>query len=260
MGTLAGKAAIVTGAGSGIGRAIALALAREGARICVADIDERSGQDTAGEIARAAGSAEFIRTDVSRPEDARAMVDRAAATFGRLDILVNNAGLQYVAPIVEYPEDKWNLLIGVLLTGTFLCTKYALPHMVKQRWGRVVNVASAHGLVASPFKSAYVSAKHGVVGFTKTAAWEVAGSGVTVNAVCPGYVRTPLVEKQIADQARVHGIPESEVVTRIMLEPHAIKRMIEPDEVAAMVVYLCSDAAAMVTGVALTIDGGWTAH
>ena len=260
MGTLAGKAAIVTGAGSGIGRAIALALAREGARICVADIDERSGQDTAGEIARAAGSAEFIRTDVSRPEDARAMVDRTAATFGRLDILVNNAGLQYVAPIVEYPEDKWNLLIGVLLTGTFLCTKYALPHMVKQRWGRVVNVASAHGLVASPFKSAYVSAKHGVVGFTKTAAWEVAGSGVTVNAVCPGYVRTPLVEKQIADQARVHGIPESEVVTRIMLEPHAIKRMIEPDEVAAMVVYLCSDAAAMVTGVALTIDGGWTAH
>ena len=260
MGTLAGKAAIVTGAGSGIGRAIALALAREGARICVADIDERSGQDTAGEIARAAGSAEFIRTDVSRPEDARAMVDRAAATFGRLDILVNNAGLQYVAPIAEYPEDKWNLLIGVLLTGTFLCTKYALPHMVKQRWGRVVNVASAHGLVASPFKSAYVSAKHGVVGFTKTAAWEVAGSGVTVNAVCPGYVRTPLVEKQIADQARVHGIPESEVVTRIMLEPHAIKRMIEPDEVAAMVVYLCSDAAAMVTGVALTIDGGWTAH
>lgn len=260
MGMLAGKAAIVTGAGSGIGRAIALALAREGAGICVADVDERGGQDTAGEIVQAAGSAAFIRTDVSRPEDARAMVDRAAATFGRLDILVNNAGLQYVAPIADYPEDKWNLLIGVLLTGTFLCTKYALPHMLKQRWGRVVNVASAHGLVASPFKSAYVSAKHGVVGFTKTAAWEVAGSGVTVNAVCPGYVRTPLVEKQIADQARVHGIPESEVVTRIMLEPHAIKRMIEPDEVAGMVVYLCSDAAGMVTGVAMTIDGGWTAR
>jgi 3-hydroxybutyrate dehydrogenase len=260
MGTLAGKAAIVTGAGSGIGRAIALALAREGARICVADIDERSGQDTAGEIARAAGSAEFVRTDVSRPDDVRAMVAHAAATFGRLDILVNNAGLQYVAPVVDFPEDKWNLLVGVLLTGTFLCTKYALPHMMKQRWGRVVNVASAHGLVASPFKSAYVSAKHGVVGFTKTAAWEVAGSGITVNAVCPGYVRTPLVEKQIADQARVHAIPESEVVTRIMLEPHAIKRMVEPDEVAALVVYLCSDAAAMITGAALPMDAGWTAR
>lgn len=260
MRTLAEKAAIVTGAGSGIGRAIALALAREGARICVVDIDERNGQDTAAEIARSAGSAEFVRADVSRPADVRAMVARVTATFGRLDILVNNAGLQYVAPVVDYPEDKWDLLVGVLLTGTFLCTKYALPHMMKQRWGRVVNVASAHGLVASPFKSAYVSAKHGVVGFTKTAAWEVAASGITVNAVCPGYVRTPLVEKQIADQARVHAIPEAEVVTRIMLEPHAIKRMIEPDEVAAMVVYLCSDAAGMVTGVAMTIDGGWTAH
>jgi len=260
MGTLVGKAAIVTGAGSGIGRAIALALAREGARICVADIDERSGQDTADEIVRAAGSAEFVPTDVARPEDVRTMVARAAATFGRLDILVNNAGLQYVAPVVDYPEDKWDLLVGVLLTGTFLCTKYVLPHMMTQRWGRVVNIASAHGLVASPFKSAYVSAKHGVVGFTKTAAWEVAASGITVNAVCPGYVRTPLVEKQIADQARVHGIPESEVVTRIMLEPHAIKRMIEPDEVAAMVVYLCSDAAGMVTGAALPMDAGWTAR
>jgi 3-hydroxybutyrate dehydrogenase len=260
MSVLAGRTAIVTGAGSGIGRAIALALAREGARICVADIDERSGQDTASEIIRAAGSAEFVRADVSRPDEVRAMVDRAVAVFGRLDILVNNAGLQYVAPIVEYPEATWNLLLGVLLTGTFLCTKYALPHMMERRWGRVVNIASAHGLVASPFKSAYVSAKHGVVGFTKVAAWEVAGHGITVNAVCPGYVRTPLVEKQIADQARVHGIPASEVVTRIMLEPHAIKRMVEPDEVAALVVYLCSDAAAMITGAALPMDAGWTAR
>ncbi len=260
MGMLDGKAAVVTGAGSGIGRAIAQALAREGAALSVADIEEGGGQATADAIVRSGGRAQFLRADVSRSEDVRVMIAQAAAAFGRLDILVNNAGLQHVAPIVDYPEDRWNVLIGVMLTGTFLCTRYALPHMIERQWGRVVNVASAHGLVASPFKSAYVAAKHGVVGFTKVAAWEVAGSGVTVNAVCPGYVRTPLVEKQIADQARVHAIPESDVVTRIMLEPHAIKRMIEPDEVAAMVVYLCSDAAGMVTGTALTMDAGWTAR
>jgi len=254
------KAAIVTGAAIGIGRAIALALAREGARVCVADIDEQGGQQTVALIEQGGGDATFAHADVSRPEDARAMVEAAAAAFGGLDILVNNAGLQYVAPIVDYPEDKWNHLVGVLLGGTFLCTKYALPHMIRRRWGRIVNIASAHGLVASPFKSAYVSAKHGVVGFTKVAAWEVAEHGITVNAICPGYVRTPLVEGQIADQARVHRIPEAEVVQRIMLEPHAIKRMIEPAEVAAMVVYLCSEAAGMVTGAAMTMDGGWTAR
>jgi len=180
--------------------------------------------------------------------------------FGSLDILVNNAGLQYVAPIVDYPEETWNRLIGVMLTGTFLCTKYALPHMIHARWGRVVNISSAHGLAASPFKSAYVSAKHGVIGFTKVAAWEVAAQGVTVNAVCPGYVRTPLVEGQIADQAKVHGIPAAEVVERVMLQPQALKRLLEPDEVAALVRYLCSDAAAGITGAALPIDGGWTAR
>jgi 3-hydroxybutyrate dehydrogenase len=188
------------------------------------------------------------------------MVQQTADAFGRLDILVNNAGLQYIAPIVEYPEAQWDRLIAVMLTGTFLCTKYALPHMIRQRWGRVVNISSAHGLIASPFKSAYVSAKHGIVGFTKVAAWEVAEHGVTVNAVCPGYVRTPLVEGQVTAQARVHGIPESEVVTRIMLQPQAVKRLLEPQEVAALVVYLCSDAAGGITGTALPIDGGWTAH
>ncbi|MDI6772057.1 MAG: 3-hydroxybutyrate dehydrogenase [bacterium] len=260
MGILDGKAAIVTGAASGIGRAIALALVREGARVCVADTDEQGGQQTVALIEQGGGDARFVRTDVAHSDDVRAMVEEAAAAFGGLDILVNNAGLQYVAPIVDYPEDKWDQLVGVLLRGTFLCTKYALPHMIRRCWGRIVNVASAHGLVASPFKSAYVSAKHGVVGFTKVAAWEVAEHGVTVNAICPGYVRTPLVEGQIADQARVHGIPEAEVVQRIMLEPHAIKRMIEPDEVAAMVVYLCSEAAGMISGAALTMDGGWTAR
>jgi 3-hydroxybutyrate dehydrogenase len=260
MRILDGKAAIVTGAASGIGLAIAQALARAGASVCIADLHAVRGQQAADAIVTAGGVARFVRTDVAHSDDVRAMVEAAAADFGGLDILVNNAGLQYVAPIVDYPEDKWDLLVGVLLGGTFLCTKYALPHMIRRRWGRIVNIASAHGLVASPFKSAYVAAKHGVVGFTKVAAWEVAEHGVTVNAVCPGYVRTPLVEGQIADQARVHGIPETDVVQRIMLEPHAIKRMIEPDEVAAMVVYLCSEAAGMVTGAALTMDGGWTAR
>lgn len=188
------------------------------------------------------------------------MTEETVRRFGSLDILVNNAGLQYVAPIVDYPEETWNRLIGVMLTGTFLCTKYALPHMIHARWGRVVNISSAHGLAASPFKSAYVSAKHGVIGFTKVAAWEVAAQGVTVNAVCPGYVRTPLVEGQIADQAKVHGIPAAEVVERVMLQPQALKRLLEPDEVAALVRYLCSDAAAGITGAALPIDGGWTAR
>jgi len=258
--TLQGKAAIVTGAASGIGLAIATALARAGAAVCVADVDEVGGRRAADAIAAAAGRGEFVRADVARVEAVRAMVQQALDAFGRLDILVNNAGLQYIAPIVEYPEAQWDRLVGIMLTGTFLCTKYALPHMIKNKWGRVVNVASAHGLIASPFKSAYVSAKHGIVGFTKVAAWEVAEQGVTVNAVCPGYVRTPLVEKQIADQARVHGIPESEVLGRIMLQPQALKRMLEPEEVAALVVFLCTEAAGGITGTALPIDGGWTAH
>ena len=255
-----GKAAVVTGAASGIGRAIAEALAREGAAVCVADVSEEEGRRTVEAMTRAGGRALFARADVSNVDSVRAMVQQTADAFGRLDILVNNAGLQYIAPIVEYPEAQWDRLIAVMLTGTFLCTKYALPHMIRQRWGRVVNISSAHGLIASPFKSAYVSAKHGIVGFTKVAAWEVAEHGVTVNAVCPGYVRTPLVEGQVTAQARVHGIPESEVVTRIMLQPQAVKRLLEPQEVAALVVYLCSDAAGGITGTALPIDGGWTAH
>jgi 3-hydroxybutyrate dehydrogenase len=256
---LKGRVAVVTGAGSGIGRAIALDLAAAGAAVCAADLDERGGE-TVEMIRTAGGSAVFIQADVSVSGSVRAMTERVLGELGGLHILVNNAGLQYVAPIVDYPEETWNRLIGVMLTGTFLCTKFALPHMVRARWGRVVNISSAHGLTASPFKAAYVSAKHGVIGFTKVAAWEVAEYGVTVNAVCPGYVRTPLVENQIADQARVHGIPESDVVARVMLQPQALKRLLEPAEVAALVRYLCSDAAAGITGAALPIDGGWTAR
>jgi 3-hydroxybutyrate dehydrogenase len=260
MSDLRNRVAIVTGAGSGIGRAIALALHVRGAAVCIADIDETGGRAVESEIIRAGGQATFIPTDVSQGEAVRAMVEGTVRALGEPGILVNNAGLQHVSPVVDFPEERWHHIIGVMLTGTFLCTKYTLPYMIRRRWGRVVNVASVHGLIASPFKAAYVSAKHGVVGFTKTVAWEVAGDGVTVNAVCPGYVRTPLVEKQIAAQARVHGIPEEEVVRHVMLEPQAMKRLLEPEEVAALTIYLCSDEAAGLTGAALPIDGGWTAH
>ncbi len=260
MALLTGKSAVVTGAASGIGRATALALAREGASVCIADMDAEGGTRVADEIVRAGGKARALQVDVSKSESVQTMIGDAAQAFARLDILVNNAGLQYVAPIVEYPEAQWERLTGVMLTGTFLCTKYALPHMIKGRWGRVVNIASAHGLIASPFKSAYVSAKHGIVGFTRVAALELGEHGITVNAICPGYVRTPLVEGQIGDLARTHGMPASEVVEKVMLAPVAIKRLIEPDEIAAFAVYLCTDAAAMITGVTHTIDGGWTAR
>jgi len=202
----------------------------------------------------------FHRADVSSREDCRALVDRATAELGGVDILVNNAGLQHVAPIESFPEDRWEHLVRVMLFGAFYLIRYAIPHMYERGWGRVVNVSSLHGLVASPFKSAYVSAKHGLNGLTKTVALEAAEHGVTVNAVCPSYVRTPLVERQIADQAKVHAISEDEVIRNVMLEPAAIKRLLEPQEVAAYVTFLCSDAAAGITGAMQVMDCGWTAR
>jgi len=257
---LQGKVALVTGAGSGIGRSVALTLARAGAAVSVLDVDRHRAGQVAAEVQGTGRRALAVAADVRNPEAVRQAVDTTVASLGSLDILVNNAGLQYVCPVQDFPEDKWDLLVGVMLTGTFLCTKYALPHMVTRGWGRVVNIASAHGLVASPFKSAYVAAKHGVVGFTKAVALEVAAHGVTVNAVCPAYVRTPLVESQIADQARVHGISENEVVERVLLQPAAVKRMLEPEEVAAFVLYLCSELAGGLTGAAYPLDLGWTAR
>ena len=260
MPTLHGRAAIVTGAASGIGLAIAPALAAEGASVCVADLNEPAARAVAEEFERRGGRAISKHVDVADAASARDMVAEAAETFGRLDVLVNNAGLQHVAPVVEFPEDRWNYILAVMLTGTFLCTKHALPHMIRGKWGRVINLGSIQGLIGSPFKSAYVAAKHGIVGFTKAAAWEGAEPGSTVNAICPGVVRTPLVERQIAQLSGVHHIPESEVVARIMLEGQAVKRLLEPSEIAALAVYLCSDAAGVVTGAAIPIDGGYTAH
>jgi 3-hydroxybutyrate dehydrogenase len=255
VGTFSGRTAVVTGAASGIGRAIAADLAAGGARVVVADLDGDAGLALASEVGGI-----FQKTDVSSRDDCRALIDRATGEFGGIDILVNNAGLQHVAAIEEFPEEKWEYLIRVMLVGAFYLTKYAIPHMYAKGWGRVINVSSVHGLVASPYKSAYVAAKHGLNGLTKAVALEAAEKGVTVNAICPSYVRTPLVEKQIADQARVHGMSEDAVVRDVMLAPAAIKRLLDPSEVAAYVSFLCSDKAGGITGSLQVIDCGWTAR
>lgn len=255
-----GRVAVITGAGSGIGFAIAKALAQAGANCVLADVEQAQGERACKEISAIGAGCTFARADVSDAVEVKRLIEVAVEQFGGLDILVNNAGLQHIAPVVDFPEERWNYLIGVMLTGAFLCCKYALPHMIRQKWGRIVNVASLHGKVASPFKAAYVSAKHGLLGLTKVVALEVGEHNVTCNAICPAYVRTPLVEKQIQEQARRHAISADEVVRKIMTEPAAIHRLLEADEVAALARYLCSDAASGITGAALDIDLGWTAR
>ena len=255
-----GRAAVITGGGSGIGLAVAKSFAQAGINCVIGDLDSTTGERAKAEIEALGVSCEFVRADVSQSSDVRKLIDAAAGRFGRLDILVNNAGFQHVAPVIDFAEDRWNALIGVMLTGAFLCCKYALPHMVRQNWGRVINMASLHAKVASPFKAGYVSAKHGLLGLTKVIALEMAKHNITANAICPAYVRTPLVERQIEEQAARHGIPPQEVVQKIMTEPAAIRRLLEPDEVASLALYLCSDAAAGITGSAIDIDLGWTAH
>lgn len=258
---LKGKTAIVTGSTSGIGLGIAKALAAQGANLVIngfgdaAAIEaERSGLEKDFGVRVLYSSA-----DMSKPEEIRAMVDEAAKAFGEVHILVNNAGIQFVAPIDEFPEEKWDQIIAINLCSTFHTTKAAIPLMKKAGWGRIINIASAHGLVASPFKSAYVAAKHGVLGFTKTAALELGTSGITCNAICPGYVNTPLVQKQIPEQARAHNMTEAEVKDKIFLEKHAIKDFVQVEDLAALVCYLCSEPARMITGIALPVDAGWTA-
>ena len=198
--------------------------------------------------------------DMSRQDAIEAMLARAAQQWGGVDVLVNNAGIQHVAPVDEFPVDKWHAILAINLTAAFHTTRLALPHMKFNQWGRIVNIASAHALVASPYKSAYVAAKHGIAGFTKTVALEVAELGITANAVCPGYVLTPLVEKQIPDTAKARGITEEQVKRDVLLAAQPTKRFVTTDEVAQLVAFLCSDAAASITGTVLPIDGGWTAH
>jgi 3-hydroxybutyrate dehydrogenase len=253
---LSSKSALVTGAASGIGRAIAQDLTDHGACVLVADLNAQEGEAFASKLPRAV----FERVDVSSREDCRAVIERAQREWGGVDILVNNAGLQHVAPVEDFPEDRWEQLVRIMLIGSFLLTKYAIPGMYARGWGRIVNIASIHGLVASPYKSAYVAAKHGLVGLTKTVALEAGDKGVTCNAICPSYVRTPLVEVQIDDLARENHISREEVIEQIMLAPAAQKRLLEPAEVAALATFLCSDAAAGITGSAQSIDCGWTAR
>lgn len=250
-----GRVAVVTGAASGIGRAIAERLAQAGDTVVVADIQLEAGRA----VAQAIGGL-FLQVDLRRREDCRRLIAEIIDRLGTIHILVNNAGFQHVAPIEAFPEDVWEAMISVMLTAPFLLTRYAWPVMKAQRWGRIINIASIHGLVASPFKSAYVAAKHGLIGFTRAAALEGGLYGITVNAICPAYVRTPLVEGQIHEQARLHGLPPEEIVQKVMLEQAAIRRLIEPEEVAALVAYLCSDQASAITGAAWTIDLGWTAR
>ncbi len=257
---LKGRVGIVTGAASGLGKAIALALAREGVAVIVNDIDRENGRRVTHDITAAGGEAIFQFGDVSDVKDARALINAAIDRFTRIDILVNNAGLQHIAPITEFTVEKWNLLLGVMLTGPFLTTKYAFPHMRAQRKGRIINMGSTQSLVSAEFKAAYVSAKHGLLGLTKVTALEGAPHNITAVAVCPCFVRTPLAEKQIAGQAKFHGLTEQEVVEKIMTGPAPLKRMLEPEEVAALVLYLSTDIAQCMTGSAVPIDCGWTAR
>ena len=249
------KCAIVTGAASGIGLAIAKRLSQDNLNIIIADIDKIQGVKVAEEL-----NGLFVQSDLRKTAACQALIKETVGHFGGVDILINNAGFQQVSPIEHFPEDKWEQMIALMLSAPFRLTKYAWPHMKEKNWGRVVNIASVHGLIASPYKAAYISAKHGLLGLTKTAALEGGEFGITVNALCPGYVRTPLVESQIADQAKSYGINEDEVVEKIMLKTSAIKKMIEPNEIAELVSFLCTDNAKSITGATWTIDGGWTAQ
>ena len=249
------RIAIVTGGASGIGKAIAEGLANGGDRVVIADLNEAAGKEFADTI-----GGHFVRADLSQRGDCKRLVDETLSHYGRVHILINNAGFQHIDPIEVFPEDTWDKMLGVMLTAPFLLTKYVWGAMKVHGWGRIVNISSIHGRVASPFKSAYITAKHGLIGFTRTAALEGGEHGITVNAICPAYVRTPLVESQIADQARTRGISMEEVVEQVMLEPAAVKRLITPEEVAVLVIYLCSDIAGAITGADWAIDLGWTAR
>jgi 3-hydroxybutyrate dehydrogenase len=245
---LGGRTAVVTGAGNGIGRACALRLADAGASLVLVDRDEAA----VAEVATATGGRAVVG-DLTDPST----VDRLDPA---LDVVVNNAGFQHVAPLEDFPADRFAQLLTVQVEAAFRLVRRALPHMYRNNWGRIVNISSVHGLVASPYKVAYVAAKHGLEGLSKVVAVEGAAHGVTSNCVNPAFVRTALVDRQIADQAAAHGIPAQEVITRIMLERTAIKRLIEPEEVAELVAYLCSPAADFITGASIPLDGGWTAH
>jgi 3-hydroxybutyrate dehydrogenase len=254
------RTVLITGSTSGIGLGIAKAFAAQGYTIVFNGL-EPNGAEIAAEVAAQYKIKHlFSAANMLQPLALREMVQAATNQLGVIDTLINNAGIQHVSPIEEFPEEKWDQIIGVNLSSAFHLTKAVWPGMKAQRFGRIINIASAHGLFASEFKSAYVAAKHGIVGFTKTAALEGATCGITCNAICPGYVKTPLVEKQIADQARVHQLPESEVISKVILAKQAVKEFVSVESIATLCLFLASDAANTLTGTAMPIDGGWSAQ
>ncbi|SLN28566.1 D-beta-hydroxybutyrate dehydrogenase [Roseivivax jejudonensis] len=255
--SLKGKTAIITGSNSGIGLGVAHELARAGADVVLNSFTDREEDH---QIAKDLGAehgvtARYVKGDLSKPEEARGLIE----TVGACDILVNNAGIQHVAPIQDFPTEKWDQIIAIMLSAAFHTTAAALPLMRKAGWGRVVNIASAHGLTASPYKVAYVSAKHGVVGMTKVVALETAKEPITVNAICPGYVKTPLVEAQIPDTAKEYDMSEEEAVEQVILARQPSKEFATTEQIGGTAVFLCSDAAAQITGTTISVDGGWTA-
>jgi 3-hydroxybutyrate dehydrogenase len=258
---LTGQTAIVTGSTSGIGQAMAHALAAEGVNIVLNGLGDPAAIETARAALEASAGVKvrYHGANMTKGAEIADMVAFAERELGRVDILVNNAGVQHVAPIEDFPVDQWDLIIAINLTSAFHATRAAVPIMKAQKHGRIINIASAHGLVASPFKSAYVAAKHGILGLTKTVALEVAEHGVTCNAICPGYVKTPLVEAQIADQAKARGMTAEQVMKDVILAAQPTKQFVSFDQLAGLLLYLASDMGASANGAALSIDGGWTA-
>lgn len=256
-GDLRGRRAVVTGSNSGIGLGVAEALAGAGAEVVLNSFTDRDEDHAlARDLAERHGvGVRYIAADMSRPGDCRALIE----TAGGCDILVNNAGIQFVCKIEDFPQERWDAIIAINLSAAFHTTAAALPGMYAAGWGRVINIASAHGLTASPYKSAYVAAKHGLVGLTKVTALEAAGTGITANAICPGYVLTPLVEAQIPDQMKTHGMDRETVIREVMLQRQPSKQFVTVEQIGATAVFLCAEAAAQITGTTISVDGGWTA-
>jgi 3-hydroxybutyrate dehydrogenase len=259
--SLTGKTALVTGSTSGIGLAYAKALAAQGVNLVINGFGDAVAIETERQALEAAsgGKAIYSGHDLTKVDQIEAMMAEAAATFGGIDILINNAGMQHVAPVEEFPVDKWNLIIALNLNSAFHTTRLAVPYMKEKKWGRIIQTASAHSLVASPFKSAYVTAKHGLAGFTKTIALELATFGVTANCISPGYVWTPLVENQIPDTMKARGMTREQVINDVLLAGQPTKQFVTAEQVAEIALFLCSDAAAQITGTNISVDGGWTA-
>ncbi len=260
--TLEGKNALVTGGTSGIGLAIARALAAQGANVVINGLgDEKANADTANAIAQDCKVAAYTSpADMRKPDEIAAMMAEAQEKLGTIDILVNNAGIQHVSAIEEFPVEKWDQIIAINLSSAFHTIRLAVPGMKQKGWGRIINTASAHSLIASPFKAAYVAAKHGIAGLTKTVALETAQAGITVNCISPGYVWTPLVENQIPDTMKARGMSKEQVIEEVLLKAQPTKQFVTGDQIGATAVFLCSDAASQITGANLSMDGGWTAQ